>query len=84
MANKPNTVFDEYLVDCLECAHYWDDSCDGACGATERSCTAFKAVRRVDIPEQIESLRSEIKGLKTQMLILAVWAAIMTVVVVFL
>lgn len=56
-------IFDDFpRVDCNDCSHYWDDSCEGVKKGSEKRCTAFKAVRRVSIPEEIERLRKVVKG----------------------
>lgn len=49
-------IFDESYVDCNDCQHYWDDSCDGVPKDDIRPCTAFKATKRTDIPVQLEKL----------------------------
>ena len=55
-------IFDDFpRVDCNDCSHYWDDSCEGVPQDSEKRCTAFKATRRVDIPEQIKAIRNNIK-----------------------
>lgn len=50
-------------VDCNECEHYWTNSCDGACKGSQKPCNSFLATRSVIIPEQIKSLRSQIRWL---------------------
>lgn len=60
-------IFEDYDVDCLDCRHYWADTCDGVPKGEIRPCTSFKATRSIDIPSQIKSLRNEIKGVKKQM-----------------
>lgn len=56
-------IFDEPVVECNECEHYWDSSCDGTPIKKERNCTAYKATRREDIPEQIKRLNNEVHRL---------------------
>ena len=57
-------IFDDFTkVDCSDCSHYWDDSCEGVKKGSEKRCTAFKAVKRIDIPVQVERLRRAGKGL---------------------
>ena len=53
---KETKVFDESYVDCNQCQHYWDDSCDAVPTSQIRSCTAFKATRQTNIPLQLEKL----------------------------
>lgn len=64
--------FEDFIeVDCNECEHYWDNSCDGVSKAQKRSCTSYKASRSVVIPQEISSLRKEINGLRMALVILA-------------
>ena len=65
-------VFDDFpKVDCNECEPYWTGACDGVPVGSEKRCTAFKATRRVNIPEQIKSLRERVNGLNWAFLFLA-------------
>lgn len=61
----PNTkrFEDWYEVDCNECSHYWDNSCDGACKGSQKPCNSFLATRSVVIPAQIKSLKSQLRWL---------------------
>lgn len=54
---------DWYDVDCNECSHYWDSSCDGADKDTKRLCNSFTATRSVIIPKQLEGIKKDIKYL---------------------
>lgn len=58
--------FDDWseVKECNDCQHYWTDACDGTPVGSEKRCIAFKATRRVDIPEQIKSLRKRVDGLR--------------------
>ena len=53
-------IFDEYQVDCNECQSYWLDQCDGVKVGSQKACTAFKAIRRTNIPEQIKNLENRL------------------------
>lgn len=64
-------IFEDYDVDCLDCKHYWADTCDGVPKGEIRPCTSFKATRSIDIPSQIKSLRNEIKGVKRYAIVLS-------------
>ena len=57
--------FDEWThkVDCNNCAHYWEDSCDGVPESQKRHCTSFLATRSVVIPNQIKRLQIAFKWL---------------------
>lgn len=58
----PDQIFDDYNhVNCLDCHHYWNDTCDGPPTGLERPCTAFLATKRVDIPAQIKELQNGLK-----------------------
>ena len=69
METTEKQKFDEWedmreCVDCNKCVHYWDNSCDGSKIASEgstRLCKTFEAIRRVDIPQQIEELQKRVE-----------------------
>lgn len=52
--------FDETYVDCNNCTHYWDNSCDGVLERQKRSCTAYLATRHTDIPKRVKLLEKRI------------------------
>ena len=59
-----NRIFDEYpTIDCNDCNHYWNNSCDGVKKGSERLCNAFIATRNVIIPEEIKSLKKALSEL---------------------
>jgi hypothetical protein len=66
MSNTPKR-FDEWeQVDCNDCSHYWDNSCDGVkavIDAPRKLCTSFLPTRSVVIPLQIKSLITHLKWL---------------------
>lgn len=68
LANKDTKRFSEWVeVDCNECSHYWDNSCDGCKDTLKGSktpCNSFLATRSVVIPEKIKRLERVILGLK--------------------
>ena len=54
--------FDEWEeVDCNECSHYWDNSCDGVKKESTRLCNSFLATRNVVLPSEIKWLKRAIK-----------------------
>lgn len=57
--------FDDYTptVDCEECSHWWDNSCDGVKKGSKKLCTSFVATRNVVIPAKIKALESALKWL---------------------
>lgn len=59
-----NKIFDNYEVECNECEHYWDSSCDGVPIDKKRNCTSFKATRTIDIPMQIKNLDKRVNKIK--------------------
>ena len=76
-------IFEDFeRVDCNDCSHYWDDSCGGVKKGSEKRCTSFLATRRVDIPEQITALRSQLKWVyralfvETILLFLMLWGGL--------
>lgn len=72
MGTTEKQKFDEWedmreCVDCNKCVHYYDNSCDGSKIASEgstRLCKTFEAIRRVDIPQQIEALQKRVERLE--------------------
>lgn len=57
-------IFDDFpKVDCNDCEHWWDSSCDGVSKGSERLCKDFLATRRVDILKEIARLKKEVKRL---------------------
>ena len=67
--------FDDYTctVDCNECAHYWDSSCDGASKGSTAVCNSFLATRKVVIPEKINQLEERVKTLSRIVACLVGW-----------
>ena len=63
-------VFDEDYVDCNSCEHYHNNTCDAVPVGSERSCSAYKATRREDIPRKIKSLTDDVRGIKKDVLII--------------
>ena len=53
-------IFDESYVECNDCECYWNNSCDGSPERTERTCTAFKATRGIDIPPRVKTLEKRL------------------------
>lgn len=76
MENKDVKRFDEWTVDCNNCQHYWESTCDGVSEGKKRPCNSYLATRSVSIPGQIESLKSDVLGLK-----IALWVLCITMVV---
>lgn len=50
-------------VNCNDCSHYWEDSCDGVKKGSRKPCTSFLATRSVVIPLQIKSILAHLKWL---------------------
>lgn len=69
---KQSKVFEEWDVDCNDCKHYWDDTCDATSEGSRRLCNSFVATRRVVLPARIERLESAVRSLKRGYFILAV------------
>jgi hypothetical protein len=56
-----NQIFDNYEVNCNDCGHYWNDSCDGVPLNQKRNCTSFIATKTTDIPKQIKQLKTDLR-----------------------
>ena len=82
--NTKHKVFDDFpTVDCEECEHWQINRCDGISVGSERSCTAYKAVRRLNTPLEIKALQKGYKDL-TRASIINSAAIILLVLVVIL
>lgn len=63
-------VFDEFPpVDCNDCKHYWDNSCDSTVKGSQRLCKAFSATRRVIYPQEIKSLKKAVRELRVHLFV---------------
>lgn len=51
-------------VDCNDCSHYWDSSCDGVSKGSKVGCNSFLATRSVVIPEKIKQLEFRVNVLE--------------------
>lgn len=61
---KRQQVFEEWDVDCNDCKHYWDDTCDACSEGSRRLCNSFVATRRVVLPAKIERLEMAVRSLR--------------------
>lgn len=71
--------FDDYNVECNDCAHYWDDSCSGTQVGTTKACRDYKATRTVDIPKQIKQLEKHVDNLENCKIIIIICFGILAV-----
>lgn len=74
-----NKRFDDYNVECNDCAHYWDDSCSGTQVGTTKACRDYKATRTVDIPKQIKQLEKRIDNIENTKIVMIVGLGILLV-----
>ena len=73
MEDTNKKIFDDFpKVDCSNCSHYWDDSCNGVPQGSEKRCTAFLATKRVDIPLELKALRERVKWLNVSQILLGI------------
>lgn len=77
--SKPS-VFDDWneLVECNDCTHYWNDTCDGVKKGSQKLCTSFLATRSVVIPAQVKALQNALKWLTVGIIAESIWIVIMT------
>lgn len=64
MNDTPKRFEDWEHVDCNDCSHYWDSSCDGASKGSKVGCNSYLATRSVVIPERLNKLENDVKFLK--------------------
>ena len=82
--NPKHKVFDDFpTVDCEECEHWQVNRCDGVSVGSERSCTAFKAVRRLNTLYEIKMLQKGYKDLTRASIINSAAIILLTLVVLF-
>lgn len=73
--------FDDWVeVDCNDCAHWWDSSCDAVDKGSRKPCNSFLATRSVVLPEQIKALDKRLKYLGSATIVLAIINLILWVV----
>ena len=72
--------FDEWSeVDCNQCQHYWNDSCDSVQQGVKRPCNSFLATRKVNIPAKLDSLKIKVKRIGLTLLIELMWLVVLTI-----
>lgn len=76
MSDTPKRFEDWEKVDCNDCSHYWDSSCDGASKGSKVGCNSFSATRSVVIPEKINHLEKRVKQLEWETAALGLCCAI--------
>ncbi len=82
--NPKQKVFDDFKeVDCEECESWQLNQCDGVPVGSQRSCTAYKAVRRLNTPLQIKALQKGYKDLRTASIINSVAIILLALAVIF-
>ena len=64
MTETPKRFEEWEEVDCNDCSHYWDSSCDGASKGSRIGCNSFLATRSIVIPERLNSLEKRVEILK--------------------
>lgn len=63
MSDTQKRFEDWEKVDCNECSHYWDSSCDGASKGSSVGCNSYSATRSVVIPAKLNDLERRFKWL---------------------
>ena len=62
---QPSKRFEEWEeVDCNDCTHYWDSSCDGASKGSRIGCNSYLATRSIVIPAMLNTLERRVKWLE--------------------
>lgn len=77
MADTPKRFEDWEEVDCNDCSHYWDSSCDGVSKGSRVGCNSYLATRSVVIPRQMKKLETSVYFLEWMQavffLVLTLW-----------
>lgn len=67
---KESKRFEDWeQVDCNECSHYWDSSCDGVSKGSRVGCNSYSATRSVVIPAKLNELEKRIELLRIALII---------------
>ncbi len=62
---EKNKRFEDWEeVSCNDCAHYWQDACDGAPKGSRVGCNSYLATRSIVIPEKIKKLERRTEWLE--------------------
>ena len=81
-------IFDEFpKIDCNDCVHYWDNTCDSPNTLQKGSktlCNSFIATRNIVIPLQIKRLQKGVKLLIIASVILGVVSTVTLVLILLL
>lgn len=64
MSDTPKRFEEWEEVDCNECSHYWDSSCDGASKGSKIGCTSYLATRSIVVPEKLKKLERRVAWLE--------------------
>ena len=59
-------------VECNNCERYYVNQCDGVNKGENKPCREFLAVRNVNIPEELESLRERVNSLNAYVILLGI------------
>lgn len=49
-------VFDDYDALCDDCQHYWNSVCDGVKVGSNKMCSSFKVIKKLDYGKRIEEI----------------------------
>jgi hypothetical protein len=69
---------------CYNCEQYWHNKCDGLPDGLESSCTAFNPTRSIEIPLEIERLKTQLKGLREVVIMLIILVIVLNTVFAFM
>lgn len=72
LGDTPKRFEDWEEIDCNECVHYWDNSCDSVSEGSRKPCNSFLATRSVVIPAQIKALDKRLKCLGAALITLSI------------
>ena len=76
MSDTPKRFEDWREVNCNDCQHYWDSSCDGASRGSKIGCNSYLATRSIVIPEKVNWLEKRVKQLEWEVIALSVCLSI--------
>lgn len=80
---EQNKIFDDYYVDCNECQHYWNDTCDGVPSNKERACTSFIATTKVDLPKKLNALEKKVQFIGSVLMVYCIVSTLVLIRIIF-
>ena len=64
MSEKEKKVFDDYDALCDDCQHYWNSVCDGVKTGSNKMCSSFKVIKKLDYGKRIVEVEHKVERME--------------------